>query len=210
VGFGYTPKPRVGLFAGRENQVFVRAPHIEPAQNAPSAPFLIAPGLAPVYDELRSVAAAYFRRVSAAGPIDPTELVHEAYIRLAAKAPGTWQDERHFVATAATVMRRILVDRVRKAQADGRARRHAAFLHLSGEGERGSAMVLDLLTLDDALTSLCAVDPDAAHVAELRFFGGLSLAAVSDVTCRARSTVSEQWAFARAWLARRVAGGPVA
>lgn len=159
-----------------------------------------------VYDELRRIAAGYVRRERAAS-VQATELVHEAYLRLAREKAPRWQNRTHFVAIAAISMRRLLVER---ARARGAAKRGGSRVQvtldetlLAGGDERDA---VDLVALDRALTSLAALDPRQARIVELRYFGGLSVEETADALETSPATVKRDWTVARAWLARELRG----
>ncbi len=162
-----------------------------------------------VYDELRAAAARALGREHGARPLQATELVHEAYLRLAGPAHGAVHDRSHFVAVAARAMRQVLIDQARRRRA---GRRGADAVHVTlGDGDAAIATSDDeLLSLDDALVRLARLDARLREVVELRFFGGLTereTAATLGVTER---TVQRDWARARAWLHKEIyptAGG---
>jgi RNA polymerase sigma factor (TIGR02999 family) len=159
-----------------------------------------------VYDELRALAAAYLAGEPAGHTLQPTALVHEAYIKLAARAgfPG----RSHFLAAAGEAMRRLLVDHARRKRADKR-----------GEGGRKIDIELDfvpgrpldaddLIAVDDALARLAATDPTAANLAALRLFAGLSVDEAGDALGVPRATAFREWKYARAWLTTALADNP--
>jgi RNA polymerase sigma factor (TIGR02999 family) len=171
------------------------------------------PGIDPlvdqVYDELRRVADRYVRRERAQS-VQATELVHEAYLRLAADKPVAWQNRAHFVAIAAIAMRRLLVDRARRRAA---TKRGGAQIQVTlDDGALGSSHAVppvDLIALDRALTRLAGLDTDQARIVELRYFGGLSVDETADALSISPATVKRHWAMARAWLLRELEGaGP--
>jgi RNA polymerase sigma-70 factor, ECF subfamily len=155
-----------------------------------------------LYAELRAAAARSLRSERDGHTLRPTALVHEAYLRLSAHR-GRWESHEQFVAAAAGAMRRILVDHARRR---GAARR--------GEGQRpvtltaGSAasgpLEIDVLALHHALHELAAVDERSARVVELRFFGGLTTGKAARVLEISAASVKRDWAFAKAWLLRRL------
>ena len=157
-----------------------------------------------VYGELRRLAAHYMRRERPDHTLQPTALVHEAWLRLAGVHEGDFQNRVHFFGAAATAMRRILVDHSRQRRAQKRA--HLPAVELTAAPEQGIDLRLDLVELDDALDRLAAVAAGPAKVVELRYFGGCSIdetAAALDVS---PATVKRHWAFARAWLHRALYG----
>ena len=150
-----------------------------------------------VYDELRRRAAAYLRR-ERANTLQPTALVHEAYLRMVdQRAP--WRNRSQFFGVAAEMMRRILVDRARARRAAKRSGQWARVTLDEGVAV-ASASEVDVLDLDAALTRLAALDPRKSRIAELRFFGGLSLQETGEVLDVSIATVERDWQFARAWL----------
>lgn len=167
-----------------------------------------ADALARVYDELRSIAASYLQRERRDHTLQPTALVHEAWMKLAAPGEDGWEDRRHFIGCAAHVMRQILVDH---ARGRGRIKRGGDRLKLTLDPNvtpptTGGPDALDLLALDEAMTELAALDQRKARLVELRFFGGLSADEAASVLDIARSTAAEEWRMARAWLGRRLRG----
>jgi RNA polymerase sigma factor (TIGR02999 family) len=160
--------------------------------------------LAPlVYGELRRMAQRYLRRENPGNTLQPTALVHEAYLRLADVANMRWEDRAHFFAVSAQMMRRILVD---AARARGTGKRGGGALHLNlnesidGMPDRGS----ELIALDDALDALARLDPRKARVVEMRFFGGLSVEETAEVLKISAPSVLRDWKLARAWLMREL------
>ena len=159
-----------------------------------------------VYNELRRVAGRYMRGERAGHTLQPTALVHEAYLRLIGQRDVAWQNRSHFYAVAARLMRNVLVDhaRARQAHKRGGQERKVTFdeaLELAG-GES-----TDLLALDEALTRLAQRDPRQARIVELRFFGGLSEKEAAEVLRISVRTVKRDWAVARAWLYREIRQG---
>ncbi len=165
-----------------------------------------ADALAPeVYDELRRIAAALMRRERPGQTLQPTALVHEAYLRLAG-ARQPWMDERHFVGIAARSMRQILVDR---ARARGARKRWAGLERVTLEdaaapADREEAM---LPALDEALVRLEQLDPEQARIIELRYFLGLGIEEAAAALEMSPATLKRRWALARAWLFRALDGG---
>ena len=159
-----------------------------------------------VYDELRRVAGRYVRRERAQS-IQATELVHEAYLRLAADKPVQWQNRAHFVAIAAIAMRRLLVDRARRR---GAAKRGSAQVHITLDdavvGSAAEVPSVDLIALDRALTRLAKLDDQQARIVELRYFGGLSVEETAEAMSISPATVKRHWTTARAWLLRELEG----
>lgn len=155
-----------------------------------------------VYEELRAIASA---RMSGERPdhtLDPTSLVHEAYLRLIDTSLVEWEDRSHFFRVAAGAMRRVLVDhaRARAALKRGGDRRRIAL-----EDPSDTRQPVDLIALDDALARLEQIDPRQRAVVELRFFGGLDVEETARALGVSPRTVEEDWRLARAWLRRSLA-----
>jgi len=155
-----------------------------------------------VYRELRKLAASYLRGERSDHTLQPTALVHEAYLRLVDQRGVDWRNRAHFFGIAARMMRRVLVDHARRRLA---AKRDGAAYRISGSGdpiepERDP----DVLALDLALDGLEALDPRQARIVELRFFGGLTVEETAEVTGISTATVKREWQTARAWLAREL------
>jgi RNA polymerase sigma factor (TIGR02999 family) len=158
-----------------------------------------------VYDELRRLAGAQLAREKAGHSLDATALVHEAYLRLAADAEARFANRRHFFATAAQAMRRILVE---NARARGRAKRGGGRRreHPDLDALDAAAPAEDLLALHDALEQFAAHDPVKAKLVELRFFAGLTLEQAAECLDISLSTADRAWRYARAWLYAAMAG----
>jgi RNA polymerase sigma factor (TIGR02999 family) len=157
-----------------------------------------------VYDELRKLASSYLRRRSGSNTLQPTALVHEAYVRLADQASISMEHRAQFFGLAAKIMRDILVDHARKRQA---AKRGGQQLRLSlTEAERfGHKPEVELVALDDALKMLESTNPQHSRVVELRFFGGLTIDEAAQVMGISHATTERYWSFSRAWLRRELA-----
>ncbi len=163
--------------------------------------------MALVYRELRLQAAGYLRRERPDHTLQPTALVNEAYLRLVGQARVPWQNRAHFFGIAAQMMRRILVDHARRHQA---AKRPGAGVQVLWDDRIGLVQPRDceLLTLDQAVTELTALDPRQGQIVEMRYFGGLSEQDVAEVLSVSRATVTREWRTAKAWLYRRLNGTP--
>jgi RNA polymerase sigma factor (TIGR02999 family) len=159
-----------------------------------------------VYAELRRLAASYLRRERHGHTLQPTALVHEAYVRLIDQRQIDWTNRAQFIGLAAVMMRRILVNhaRDRVAEKRGGGAEHVPFT-LAGEGI-GAAEV-NLLDLHEALTDLTESDPRKGRIVELKFFGGLTTQEIADTLGISAATVERDWKFARAWLYRALSGG---
>jgi RNA polymerase sigma factor (TIGR02999 family) len=159
-----------------------------------------------VYDELRRQARRYMRGERPDHTLQPTALVHEAYLRLAGQREVAWQSRAHFFAVAAQLMRRILVDhaRARKAEKRGGHEPRIALEEGLGITQEKSA---ELLALDEALCHLAERDPRLARAVELRFFGGLSEKEAAEVLGISTRTLKRDWSFAQTWLYKEINPG---
>jgi RNA polymerase sigma-70 factor, ECF subfamily len=158
-----------------------------------------------VYQELRRLAAGYLRRERPGQTLQPTALVHEAYLRLMKDRPDRWQNRAHFCAIAAHSMRQILIERARARDATKRGGGGARVTLDEGMAP-GAAPSFDLLALDEALERLAAMDATHARIVELRFFGGLTIEETAEALELSPATVKRHWSAARAWLAREMGG----
>ena len=159
-----------------------------------------------VYEELRTLAARHLAGERADHTLQPTALVHEAYLRLVGPGDVSWENRAHFFGAAAKAIRRILIDH---ARAKGRAKRDGGGerVELEGLGVASPVDGIDLEALDEALTKLGTLDPQKVSVVELRFFGGLTGLETAQALGISESTVAREWQFARAWLHREVSKG---
>ena len=157
-----------------------------------------------VYEELRRLASHYLRQESDGDTLQTTALVNEAYLRMVNQDEIDWQGRYHFFGIAARLIRQILVDQARKRHA-GKRLSGGPLLSLdeSIDVPGGSGQV-DLVRLDDALTSLAAIDEQQSRIIELRFFGGLSIEETAQLVGISASSVKRQWAIARAGLFREL------
>ena len=156
-----------------------------------------------VYGELRRLAASQLRAERRNHTLQPTALVHEAYMRLIGQRSVSWANRAHFFGIASRMMRRILVDHARRRRRDKRSP-GTVYLDL-GTAEAGAAdRGPELLALDDALTELEKLDPRQARVVELRFFAGLSVEETAEVAGISTATVKREWATARAFLRHEI------
>lgn len=156
-----------------------------------------------VYNELRRLAAGYLERERPEHTLQPTALVHEAYIRLVDWKNVSWQNRAHFFALAAQVMRRILVDHAREKKAEKRGGRLAR-LALEEAVSFPQQRDVDLIALDDALKELALIDPTQSKIVELRFFGGLTIEDTAETMKVSPATIKREWAMAKAWLHKRI------
>jgi RNA polymerase sigma factor (TIGR02999 family) len=162
-----------------------------------------------VYAELRRIADGYVRREQRRS-VQATELVHEAFLRLARDSSPAWRNRTHFVAIAAISMRRLLVERARARAAlkrGGAQVRVTPHEELLADG-REELHPVDLIAVDRALNALAELDAQQARVVELRFFGGLTLEETAEALELSPATVKREWAIARAWLLREIDGTP--
>lgn len=161
-----------------------------------------------VYDELRRLAASYLGRERPGHTLQPTALVHEAYLRLVHHDRVSYEGRSHFFAVGARMMRRLLVDHARRK---GSRKRGGDALRVTLDAELvrsvigGALDAASFLALDDALHRLADLDERAARVVELRFFGGLTMKEVADHLGVSKRTAEGDWTHARAWLRRELA-----
>lgn len=162
-----------------------------------------------LYDELRRIAARSMRQERAGHTLEPAGLVSEAYLRLAEQSRVEWRSREHVLAAAAQVMRRILVDHARSRTAIKRGGDNEELPldeSLVGSLPAPEEEGVDLAVLDDALARLAELDRQAVRVVELRYFAGLTLEETAAVLGISTATVKRDWAMARAWLYRELAG----
>ena len=152
-----------------------------------------------VYDELRRLAGVHLAQERANHTLQPTALVHEAYLRLVGPGDVVWENRAHFFGAAAKAIRRILTDH---ARGKGRRKRGGGQARVPLESVDAGAgeLDLDLVALDEALDRLTELDPAKARVVELRYFAGLSLDETAQAMGISVATVSRHWEFARVWL----------
>lgn len=179
---------------------------IPPNPGEPQRPGSDAARLLPlIYDELRRLAAHYLRAERPEHTLRPTDLVHEAYLRLAGRPEPRPRSREHFQALAARAMRHILVDHARRRATAKRGGGRAP-LHLDQIRDLSQEHDEFLVDLDDALLRLAELEPDLVHVVELRFFGGLTGEETARVMRISPKTVARRWALARSWLHREITG----
>jgi len=159
-----------------------------------------------VYQELRRLAAYYMRRERPGHTLQTSALVNEAYMRLVDYSQMRWQSRAHFFAVAAQAMRRILVEHARKRHF---AKRGGGAVQVSFDEAAivSQEQASDLVALDDALTSLEAMDPRKARIVELRYIGGLNIEETAEVLAISPATVQREWRAAKAWLYRAIKEG---
>jgi len=154
-----------------------------------------------VYQELRALAGSHFRGQPVNHTLQPTALVHEAYLRMIDAPSDRWQSRDHFFAVAALAMRQILTDSARRRKALKRGGDAARIDVDPGDLGEADKNGIDIVALDEALQVLAKNDPRRHRVVELRFFGGMEMAAIARVLDVSLSTVEADWRAAKAWLA---------
>ncbi|HLJ87425.1 MAG TPA: ECF-type sigma factor [Candidatus Angelobacter sp.] len=156
------------------------------------------------YRELRRMALSFMRRERTSHTLQPTALIHEAYMRLATQRHTAIGDQMQFFGMAALMMRRILVNYAEAHNAEKRGADLRVPLEEEASFCSASATNLSIVALNDALSELAAIDSEKARIVELRFFGGLTMPEIAGVLGKSRATVERQWSLARAWLYREM------
>lgn len=156
-----------------------------------------------VYDQLRRLAQSYLRRNRNSSTLQPTVLVHEAYLKLINQEQTSWQNRAQFFGLAAKIMRDLLVDHARRARAAKRGGDNFS-LSLSEADQIGNSPNLDLLALNEAMNELAKFKPRHCQIIEMRFFGGLTIEETAEVLAISHATVERDWNFARTWLYRQL------
>ena len=159
-----------------------------------------------IYNDLRQRARRQMGRERQGNTLQTTALIHEAYLRLVGAAPIAWESRNHFFAIAARMMRRILVDHARSKRSQKRGGAGPP-VSLDEELLVSPPRPLDLVSLDEALQALTALDQRKGRVVELRYFGGLSVEETAEVLKVSPRTVKGDWQFAKVWLLREMGGG---
>ena len=159
-----------------------------------------------LYQELRELAAFKLSREKPGQTLQPTALVHEAYLRLSGQEGATWKSRTHFFAAAAEAMRRILIENARRKH---RLKRGEGLQRVDlGEGQAASGQSpQDLIAVDEALSKLAEVDKTKAELVKLRYFAGLTLDQAADVLGISPTTAKRHWTYARAWLYKMITSG---
>jgi RNA polymerase sigma factor (TIGR02999 family) len=160
-----------------------------------------------VYNELRRLAAHKMSAEPAGHTLQPTALVHEAWLKLVAPPAQSWQNRAHFFGAAAEAMRRLLIARARRK---GRQRRGAGAAHLDVDDLQIASPAPDdqLLALNDALDRFAALEPQQAELVKLRYFVGLKIDEAAEVLGISKATAKRWWAYARAWLFNEIQSNP--
>jgi RNA polymerase sigma factor (TIGR02999 family) len=156
-----------------------------------------------VYDELRKIARQYLRKERSDHTLQPTALVHEAYMKLIDISEISWQDRAHFFAVASNIMRQILVDHARARLTEKRGG-EAQRIALEDAISFSDKPDVDLLALDEALKKLAEFDEQQCRIVELRFFGGLTIEETAHVVGISPATIKREWTLAKAWLFRKM------
>ncbi len=159
-----------------------------------------------VYDEMRRIAARHLYRESAGHTLQPTALVHEAFLKLVGQDDSEWKNRLHFLSVASTVMRRVLIDHARAKRREKRGG-GAHVASLDGVEGGGSDGVFEVLAIDRAIEKLQQLDPVQARIVELRFFGGVSVEEAAEILNLSTATVKRYTNSARAWLQREINRG---
>ncbi|HYX83097.1 MAG TPA: ECF-type sigma factor [Gemmatimonadales bacterium] len=159
-----------------------------------------------VYAELRRQAQRALRRENIGHTLQPTALIHEAFLRLVGQQRARWESRTQFFAVAAQLMRRLLVDhaRARRSAKRGGGTHHVTLAEASPSTEGSEAEDVEVLALDEALGRLTTMDPGKARLVELRYFAGLSIAETAAALGVSPSTVDREWAVAKRWLRREL------
>jgi RNA polymerase sigma factor (TIGR02999 family) len=153
-----------------------------------------------IYEECRRIASRQLRHEHREHTLDPTALVHEAYLRLVDQRNATWENRAQFFGVVARVMRRILVDYARARYAKKRGGSAVLVSLEAAAAESSDPQVADIIAIDEALGRLAARDPDQVRIIELRFFAGLSVEETAHVLARSPRTIKREWRLAKAWL----------
>jgi RNA polymerase sigma factor (TIGR02999 family) len=159
-----------------------------------------------VYEDLRRLAAGYMHRETPGHSLQPTALVHEAYVRLIDQRRVQWRNRAHFFGVAASMMRRILVDHARARRADKRGGDVERVTLVGDEVAALEQNGLDVLALHESLERLAAFDPQQERIVELRYFGGLTIEEAAEVLGISQATVVREWTIAKAWLRADLSG----
>lgn len=159
-----------------------------------------------VYERLRELARLQLDREGPGHTLQPTALIHETYLKLADQQRAVWKDEDHFLAVAATAMRRILIDHARGRDREKRGG-GAARVPISHADLPAPRREVDVLSLEEALGRLAESDATAARIVEMRFYAGMEMARIARVLGVAERTARRHWVYAKAWIARELQAG---
>lgn len=159
-----------------------------------------------IYDDLRRLAAHHMGGERRNHTLQPTALVHEAYVRLIDQRKTEWKDRLHFFAVASRIIRRILIDHARAGEAHKRGG-DRTLISLGDHDVAGPARDIDLIALDEALNELAEIDEQQSRIVELRYFGGCTVEEVAELLQVGKRTVDRDWQAAKAWLLLRLEGG---
>jgi len=158
-----------------------------------------------IYQDMRRLAASHMNAERRDHTLQPTALVHEAYVKLIDQRRSDWKDRLHFFAVASRIIRRILIDHAREQSARKRGG-DRTLVRIGDQEFAAAARDLDLLSLDEALAELATLDEQQARIVELRFFGGCTVDEVAELLGIGKRTVDRDWQAARAWLFERLQG----
>lgn len=158
-----------------------------------------------IYEDMHRLAASHLRGERHDHTLQPTALVHEAYVKLVGQRSTDWKDRLHFFAVASQIIRRILIDHARQKQADKRGGKDGgARIQIEGDELAAPERGIDLLALDEAMKELATIDERQARVVELRFFGGCSIDEIAELMGVGKRTIDRDWQAAKAWLLCRL------
>ncbi|HLW36175.1 MAG TPA: ECF-type sigma factor [Chthoniobacterales bacterium] len=158
-----------------------------------------------VYDELRRVAAGFMQSERPDHTLQPTALVHEAYLRMANQRQSAWQNRAQLLGIFARMMRRILIDHANARWAEKRGGKDAVRIALDENIDIPAVKELNLLEVDESLQRLERLDDEQAKIVEMRFFGGLTIEEIAAALAISPTTVKREWAVAKRWLQRDLA-----
>ncbi|HNQ14286.1 MAG TPA: sigma-70 family RNA polymerase sigma factor [Pyrinomonadaceae bacterium] len=158
-----------------------------------------------VYDELRQMAHRYMRRQHSGHTFQTTELIHEAYLKIAKHEDPNWKNRAHFFGVASKAMRHILVDYARSKQTQKRGGWQER-VTLSGTPALAGNQAKEIIALDEALKTLATLDERKSRIVELKYFGGITNDEIAEVLKISTETVKRDWRFARTWLLRELSG----
>jgi RNA polymerase sigma-70 factor, ECF subfamily len=194
-----------GAMAAEDSQAFHAGLIADLASSASEAEIASLRKMLPaVYDELRRVAAGFLRDERPGHTLQPTALVHEAYLRMADQRQPNWQNRAHLLGIFARMMRRILLDHAGARTAAKRGGKDAVRITLDDALQVYEQHDLNLLDVEEALRRLERIDPTQAKIVEMRFFGGLTIEEIGKVLDISPTTVKREWAIAKRWLQREL------